>query len=247
MFQRRLQYFPSRQPVRLPVGERFDRLEAVELQTDDSLTVHAWYWPGTRPMTLVIFHGNGGDRSHRLDWMEQFHRLGLGVFIVDYRGYGGSEGSPTEEGLYRDAEASIRWLEERDSGKLVFVGESLGSGVAVEMALRHPPAALIIQSGFSSAVDVARSVYWFLPVGLLMSDRFDSIRKIGDVTAPLLQIHGEADSVVPVEFGRRLFDAAAEPKVWLGIPGGDHNDGIWMGDKGNVEAVDSFLREWVGG
>ena len=242
LFQRRLQYFPTRQAVRLPMGERYRGIEDVELQTADELRIHAWYWPGARPVTLVIFHGNGGDRSHRLDWMETLHGLGLGVFVLDYRGYGGSQGSPTETGLYTDAEVALDWLSDRSVGDLVYVGESLGSGVAVEMAVRRPPAALIIQSGFSSAVDVARSVYWFLPVRLLMSDPYDSIAKIDKLHVPLLQVHGESDSVVPVNFGKRLFEAAGGPKEWLGIPGADHNDALWRA-KGYREKLDDFLSK----
>ncbi len=112
LFQRSLLYFPT-QDVSTPTTGVFATLQDVQLTTTDGVSLKAWYWPGERPLTLVIFHGNGGDRSYRMDWMRRLHHLGYGVFIVDYRGYGDSEGSPTEEGLYRDGEASIAWRPRR--------------------------------------------------------------------------------------------------------------------------------------
>jgi fermentation-respiration switch protein FrsA (DUF1100 family) len=127
-----------------------------------------------------MFHGNAGHRGHRLDWIEDLHRLGYGVFALDYRGYGGSEGSPSEEGFYRDGEATLRWLGKQGIRDLVYFGESLGCAVAVEMARRYSPLALILQSGFSSALDVARNAYPYLPVRLLMGS-FDSKQKIAKI------------------------------------------------------------------
>jgi fermentation-respiration switch protein FrsA (DUF1100 family) len=245
LFQRKLQYFPDSSDVPRPRGDTYRDLEDPELITDDGLRLRAWYWPAKRPVTLVIFHGNAGHRGHRLGWIEWFHGMGLGVFLLDYRGYGGSEGFPTEEGLYRDGEAAWRWLAERDAGKLVYFGESLGCCVAVELARRHPPAALILQSGFSAAVDVARRVYPFLPVSLLMKDRYETRRRISEVTAPVLVIHGERDTIIPSDFGRALFDAAAGPKEWYLVPGADHNDLPWVGGQAYLERMDAFLRRFV--
>jgi fermentation-respiration switch protein FrsA (DUF1100 family) len=244
-FQRKLQYFPDPSGVPLPHDPKYSGIETVNLATTDGLSLYGWYWPGRLTATLVMFHGNAGHRGHRLDWIEDLHRLGYGVFALDYRGYGGSEGSPSEEGFYRDGEATLRWLEKQGIRDLVYFGESLGCGVAVEMAERHPPLALILQSGFSSALDVARNAYPYLPVRLLMKDRFDSKQKIAKILCPILFIHGERDSIVPLKLGRALYEAANEPKTWFPIPEADHNDLPWVGGKTYLEGIQGFLERQV--
>jgi fermentation-respiration switch protein FrsA (DUF1100 family) len=245
LIQRKLQYFPATSPVPLPRGKHYRDLEEFTVTTSDGVRLVGWYWQGQRPVTLLVFHGNGGHRGHRIEWLESMHSLGLGICVIDYRGYGGSDGSPSEEGLYRDAEAALGWLKSRQTGSIVYFGESLGSGVATELALRFPPAALILESAFTSAVDIGQKAYPFLPVRLLMKDRYESLRKIGKISAPLLMIHGEADSLVPVENGRTLFEAAAEPKEWYGVPAAGHNDLQWVGGKGYLERINQFLRQHV--
>jgi len=146
------------------------------------------------------------------------------VLLLDYRGYGGSGGAPTEEGLVDDAEAAARWLEGRGAGKVAYFGESLGCGVAVALAARRPPAALILQSGADSLVHVAQRAYPVFPIGLLMKDRFDAAAQIASVPAPLLSIHGTEDELIPMAFGRALFDAAPGPKEWYPVEGAGHND-----------------------
>jgi hypothetical protein len=244
-FQRKLQYFPEPGKVPLPRGEEFTSLESFEVTTSDNVRLQGWYWPGTRPVTLLVFHGNAGHRGYRLEWLKDLHGLGLGISIIDYRGYGGSEGSPTETGLYLDAEAALKWLEARGAGKIVYLGESLGCAVAVEMALRHPPQAMVLQSGFLSAADIAKSVYPFLPVGLLMKDRYDHSGKAGEVACAVLVLHGSADSLIPCRQGRALFEALPEPKEWLAIQGGGHNDLPWVGGKEYLERIDAFVRRRV--
>jgi fermentation-respiration switch protein FrsA (DUF1100 family) len=248
LFQRKLQYFPDPTSVPLPSASRYQGLETVNLATTDGLRLLAWYWPGTFTTTLVIFHGNAGHRGHRLDWIEDLHSLGYGVFILDYRGYGGSQGSPTEDGLYRDGEAALGWLEKQAVRDLVYLGESLGCGVVVELAKRRPPRALILQSSFSSALDVARNAYPYLPVRLLMKDRFDSKKKMAKILCPVLFIHGERDSIIPLKLGRALYDAANEPKRWFPIPGADHNDPPFVGGKTYLEGSRNScnIKAWAG-
>ncbi len=245
LFQRRLQYFPDPASVPLPHDPKYRGIETVNLTTTDGLRLFAWHWPGRSPVTLVIFHGNAGHRGHRLDWIEDLHSLGYGVFALDYRGYGGSEGSPTEEGLYRDGEAALLWLGKQGIHDLVYFGESLGCGVAVEMAKRQPPLGLILQSGFSSALDVARRVYPFLPVRLLMKDRFDLKKKMAKIFCPILFIHGERDSTIPMKLSRALYEAANNPKTWFPIPEADHNDLPWVGGKTYLDGIQVFLQQQV--
>ncbi|MYC81461.1 MAG: alpha/beta hydrolase [Acidobacteria bacterium] len=243
LFQRKLQYFPNADPVPLPQEQAFRGLQEVELETEDGKRLLSWYWPGDRPLTLVYFSGNGGNRADRLEWARDFHRLGFGLFLLEYRGYGGNPGTPSEAGLYRDAQAALDWLARDPGRKLAYLGESLGSGVAVEMATRAAPAGLIIQSGFSSAADVGQHRYPLLPVGLLMKDPFDSLPKIRGLGCPLLAIHGDRDRTVPLSLGRALFEAAPEPKEWLPVPGAAHNDVSGVGGQSYWRKIDDFLTE----
>jgi fermentation-respiration switch protein FrsA (DUF1100 family) len=251
VFQRRLLYFPDSSAVPLPSGREYAGLEEFSVTAADGTRLEGWYWPAsssdpTPDVDLLIFHGNGGHRGHRLEWMEMLRPLGCGICIVDYRGYGGSEGSPTEEGLYADAEAALAWLQARGPGKLVYFGESLGTGVAVELARRHPPTAMILQSGFSSAVEVGQAAFPFLPVKLFLRDRYDNLSKLPEVQAPVLVIHGDRDRVVPLRFGRRLFEATLEPKEWLEIPGADHNDLPWVATRDYLARLKDFLARHIG-
>ena len=246
LFQRKLQYFPNPDPVPLPRGEAFQGLREVTLPTKDGHRLQSWYWPGQKPLTLVYFPGNGGNRADRLEWARDFHRLGYGLLLLDYRGYGGNPGTPTETGLYRDARAAVNWLARDPNRKLAYLGESLGSGVAVEMATRATPAGLIIQSGFSSAADVGQHRYPLLPVGLLMKDPFDSMPKIRGLRCPLLSIHGDRDRTVPLSLGLALFEAAPEPKEWLPVPGAAHNDVSGVGGQSYWKKIDDFLNEVSG-
>jgi hypothetical protein len=242
LFQRKLQYFPDPADVPRPHDAKYHGIETVNLTTSDGLSLFAWHWPGHLPATLVIFHGNAGHRGHRLDWIRDLHGLGYGVFALDYRGYGGSEGSPTEEGFYRDGEAVLGWLGKQGIRDLVYFGESLGCAVAVEMAKRQPPFALILQSGFSSALDVAQKAYPYLPVRLLMKDRFDSKQKMAKIFCPALFIHGERDSIIPLKLGRALYKVANEPKTWFPIAEADHNDLPWVGGKTYLDGIQGFLQ-----
>lgn len=246
LFQRKLQYFPNPDPVPLPRGEEFQGLQEVELATEDGHRLHSWYWPGERPLTLVYFGGNGGNRADRLEWARLFHRLGYGLLLPDYRGYGGNPGTPTETGLYIDAQAAVDWLARESGRKLAYLGESLGSGVAVEMATRATPAGLIIQSGFSSAAAVGQHRYPLLPVGLLMKDPFDSMPKIRGLNCPLLSIHGDLDRTVPLSLGRALYDAAPQPKEWMPVRGAAHNDVSGVGGPSYWQKIDDFLNEVSG-
>jgi uncharacterized protein len=243
LFQRRLQYFPDSSPVTPPEGERFRNLQEVQLISADGVRLWAWHWPGRQAVaTLLVLHGNAGHRGHRLGWIEGLHGLGYGIFILDYRGYGGSAGAPTEEGLYQDAEAAVNWLKGQGKRQLVYTGESMGCGVAVELATRQPAAGLILQSGFSSAVDVAGKAYPYLPVRLLMKDKYDSASKMSKISCPVLVIHGERDSLIPTRLGRALYEAAREPKEWLAVPGAGHNDVPEVGGREYLRKIDEFLR-----
>ena len=237
--QRTLMYFPAGDlpPPPPPFTE-------VRLRTADGLDLVAWQAAGApgRPI-LVYFHGNGGNIAGRVFKVRPFIEAGYGVLLVSWRGYGGNPGSPSEEGLLTDGRAALDHLGAETP--LVLFGESLGGGVAVRLAAERRPAALILEAPFDSAVAVGAEHYWWLPVRLLMKDRFESIRWIGDVQAPLLIVHGERDGVVPAEHGRRLIEEATEPKQGVFLPRAGHND---LFDHGAAEIELEFLsRLGLGG
>jgi hypothetical protein len=222
-----LLFFPSKYPdgIWQPPGLAF---EDAWFTAADGVKLHGWFVPCENPRAVALFsHGNGGNLSHREDYYRALHRLGVAVLAFDYRGYGRSEGSPSEAGIMADARAARTWLAKRAGiaeNEIVLMGESLGGAVAVQLASEAPARALNLESTFSSAPDVAAFHYPWLPIKQLMRTRLDSASLIGKYHGPLLQVHGDADTIVPFALGQKLFAAANEPKQFVVIPGGDHND-----------------------
>lgn len=228
IFEESLIFFPSRYPEGNwePLGLKF---EDAWFRAPDGTQLHGWYVPQDRPLAVVLFcHGNGGNVSHRDDALRQLNkRARATVLAFDYRGYGRSHGTPHEAGVLSDARAARAWLAQRAGiaeNEIVVMGESLGGAVAVDLAARDGARALVLESTFSSLADVAAYHYRWIPVRLLMRTRFDSASIIGQFHGPLLQSHGTSDTIIPYRFGRRLFDAAQEPKRLLTFTGIDHND-----------------------
>jgi fermentation-respiration switch protein FrsA (DUF1100 family) len=221
--QRKLLYFPE--TVRTTPAELgFAAAQEVTLETADGERVIAWHVPPRANNAVVIyFHGNGGALRLRLDRFRAITADGTGLVALSYRGYGGSTGSPTENGLLADADAAYDFAIARyPAERLVLWGESLGTGVATTLAAKRKVGRLLLESPFTSAADVGASVYWYVPVRLLMKDQFRSDERIRQVKVPLLVIHGTLDRVVPISFGERLFALANEPKRMVRIPGGGH-------------------------
>ncbi len=228
-FQRSFLYLPDRQAYS-PGDVGLSGIEEITIPTPDGEQLQSWYLPAKigQP-TVLFFHGNGGSIAGRAERLAFYQARGFGALFVSYRGYGKSTGSPTETGLVNDSLASYDWLRQKNIAveNIVVVGESLGSGVAVRLAVERPIKALIIAAPFTSTVDVAKSVYWWLPVDLLMKDRFEIIKIIDQVKVPLLIIHGEKDEITDVDQGRKVFDKANQPKILQIIKGGTHN-GIFV-------------------
>jgi fermentation-respiration switch protein FrsA (DUF1100 family) len=199
----------------------------VTLQADDGVPLHGWFLPGRPGAPVLLFlHGNAGNISHRGETVAIFHRLGLQVFIIDYRGFGRSGGSPSEEGLYRDARAAWRYLTEVRGlapGDIVVFGRSLGGIVAAQLAAEMQPAGVILESSFSSAKDVARATFPLLSRLVLVRYRFDGEDAARRLRCPVLVLHSPDDEVIPYALGRRLFEAAPNPKRFAELRGG-HND-----------------------
>lgn len=223
--QAKLIYFPSRGYTSTPedVGLSF---EQVKLTTSDGVTIAAWYVPHPQAKaTILFFHGNAGNMSDRLFDLKQFNRAGYNMLMIDYRGYGESEGKPTEQGTYLDAQAAWNYLiEQRNESpeRLILFGRSLGGAVAIDLATRHSPAALIVESSFTSLVDIGKIHYPLLPVRWILRYRYDSINKVSQIARPKLFIHGREDRLIPFENGKTLFEAASQPKTFLETPG-EHN------------------------
>jgi fermentation-respiration switch protein FrsA (DUF1100 family) len=251
-FQSHLVYFPNVPSRALEATPESAGLgfESVEFAADDGVRLHGWFLPGPKDAraTLLFCHGNAGNISHRLDSLKIFHELGLAVFIFDYRGFGESAGTASEQGTYLDAEAAWRHLADERGippGEIVIFGRSLGAAVAARLATRHTPKALILESGFTSAPDLAADVYWMFPVRWLSRFRYSALDDLKQVRAPVLIVHSVEDEIIPVRHGRRLFQAANAPKRMLEIVG-DHNQGFLVSRRAYVDGIDAFLKAHPG-
>jgi fermentation-respiration switch protein FrsA (DUF1100 family) len=244
LFEKRFIYFPTRDHEVTPSALGLPHEDAW-LVAEDGVRIHGWYLPvrDARWVTLVS-HGNAGNISHRLDRALLLQgRVRSSVFLYDYRGYGASEGSPDEAGTYRDARAGYRYLVEQKHVRpdgLVLFGESLGSAVALELALERPAAALVLEAPFTSVPDVARTTL-LAPLAPFIRTRYDSLSRIPRLRMPLLVMQGDRDEVIPPALGRRLFDAAPAPKRYYAIPGAGHNDTYVVGGHGYWKALSDFL------
>ena len=244
--QRRLIYFPaSHVPAPGEIG--LAGVEPVTFATSDGLSLSGWFFAASGPsprVTVLVFNGNAGNRAYRGPLAAALQRRGLQVLLIDYRGYGGNPGAPSESGLAADARAARAYLAGRsdiDLSRLVYFGESLGTAVAVHLAVEHPPAALVLRSPFTSLVDVGRYHYPVLPVRLLLRDRFSAIDQIGRIHVPLLVIAGARDRIVPIDNSRRLYAAAMDPKALLVLPDADHNDDQLLAGDEMIEGIVRFL------
>ena len=218
--------------------------EDVELLTEDGVRLHGWFVPGENARgTLLFFHGNAGNISHRLDSIAIFNRMKLDVFIIDYRGYGQSEGRSNENGTYRDAEAAWHYLRETraiGADRIIVFGRSLGASIAAWLANRHQPAALIVESGFSSVPSMAQRLYPFLPVKWLSRFSYDTRQYVSGIACPLLVAHSRDDEIIPYAEGRLVFDAAPANKQFLEMRGG-HNDGFVVSGRAYTDGLARFI------
>jgi len=221
--------------------------ESVTFETMDEEDIHGWFIPHENARaTLLYFHGNAGNMSDRVESVKMLHDLKLNIFIIDYRGYGQSTGSPSESGTYRDARAAWKYLTETrniSAEEVVLYGRSLGGAVAIELATRVQPGAMLIGSTFTSARDMARKMFPYVPVGILMGISYNSEKRIAHVQIPTLITHSVDDDLIPFELGKRLFDAANEPKRFVELHGG-HNDNVFVSRDEYLSAIDSFIADY---
>lgn len=248
VIQGRLIYFPDRN-VHVTPQARGLAFETVRLHTADDVELDAWFVPAELPRGVLLFcHGNAGNISHRLESLAVFHDLGLSTLIFDYRGYGRSSGAPSEQGTYLDAAAAWHYLV-KDRGvapeQIILFGRSLGAAVAIWLATQHKPAALIVESGFTSVPELAAQLYPWLPMRWLARFRYNNLDRIARLDVPVLVVHSRDDEIIPYVHGRRLFDAARGQKQLLELRGG-HNDGFYVSGAEYFNGLDRFLSEVLG-
>jgi fermentation-respiration switch protein FrsA (DUF1100 family) len=240
-----LMYIPD--PARItPTEAGLERVREVEIKIGDGVTLVAWHAPATENQpTILYFHGNGANAANRAPKIETMRESGFGVFYLNNRGYGGSGGRPTEENNVADAIAAYDHLIELGvpARSIVAYGESLGSGQAVRLATKRSVAAVVLEAPLTSTVDVGRTTYFWLPLRLLITDKYDNERNIRSVTAPVLILHGEQDAVIPVQMGWRVYRAANEPKRIELFPHGAHDD---LFNHGAWDRTQSFLASLGG-
>lgn len=244
--QDRMVYFPSKTLAQLPSDIKLPYNE-VEIKTQDGVQLHGWMVgeEGSRDV-VIFFHGNGGNISYNLNFLTIFHRLGLKTFIFDYRGYGRSQGKPTEEGTYLDAEAAWNYLTETKgipNERIILFGHSLGGAIATHLAAKVKPRALILEATFTSAPDLGQGMYPFFPVRMLCKFQYNTRDLIREINTPVLVIHSPNDEIIPFRHGERLFQVANEPKRFLKILG-SHNDGFINCEEMYINGVRSFLSEY---
>ena len=226
-FQRQLIYHPDKN-IGPPAQYGLEGFSEYFITTADHISIQLWYRPAAPGFpTIVYYHGNAYHLGNRAGIYAALAGQGFGVMAVSYRGYGKSGGKPSEQGIYNDARAAIAFLTEQQHiplTQIMLYGESLGTGVAIQMATEYNVGALILQAAYTGVAARAAEIYFYVPVRLLIADRYHSLDKISKVKAPLLLFHGERDNVIPVAHGRAVFDAAASPKQSFFFPHGSHND-----------------------
>jgi fermentation-respiration switch protein FrsA (DUF1100 family) len=219
--------------------------EDVSITTGDGEKLHGWYVPAIRSRGVVLFfHGNAGNISHRLDSIEIFHQLGMDTLIIDYRGYGQSSGKPTEQGTYLDAEAAWNYLvDERGvaTNRIVVFGRSLGGAIGAWLGTQHTPAAMIIESSFTSGIDMARRLYPFLPARLITRLRYPVAEYASRLECPVLVVHSRDDEIIPFAMGQSIYAAVPQRKSFLELRG-DHNGGFYISRHDYLPGLDTFIK-----
>ncbi len=246
-FEWKMLYFPRAEIEATPALLDL-KFEDITFVTEDGVKLNGWWLPHPQARgTLLHCHGNAGNLGHRVELAQRLHQLGVNVFLFDYRGYGRSQGWPTEPGLARDARAAYEFVraqyDDAEQPPLLLHGQSLGGAVAARLALEKKVRGLILESAFTSVPDMARQMYPGLPLHRLVSARYDTLDSVARLTVPKLIAHSPDDEMIPFEMGRRLHERAAPPKQFVPLAGG-HNDGLWPADY--QQALRAFVAQTLG-
>ena len=240
-YQRSLLYHPSENNY---TSEKANfNYEEVYIPTSDGKKLKAWFHKKDlkQKKTMIFFHGNAGNLSNRIYKLNLIKDFDINFLIVAYRGFSGNEGKPTEEGLYQDARDTLKWLNKQnvEDEKIIIYGESLGTGVSTEVSQYKNYAGLILESPFTSMVDAGKHYYFYLPVSLLLKDRYETIKKLKNIKIPILVMHGENDKIVPFKMGKKVFSEANEPKYFYFPKDDDH---MMEYNENLLEALNKFLK-----
>ena len=248
LMQGRMIFYPVRKLTASPadIGLHY---ESVSLTASDGVKLHGWFVPAQAEKgALLFFHGNAGNISHRLESLKIFHDLGLSTLIIDYRGYGESQGTISEKGTYLDGEAGWDYLA-RVKGfppqEIIVFGRSLGGAIAAYIAGRKQPGGLILESVFTSVPDMGARMYPYMPVRLLSRYQYDTRKALQSVTCPVLVVHSHHDDIIPFKNGLQLYETARQPKRFLEIRG-DHNEGFYVSGKIYIDGLDEFVASTLG-
>lgn len=244
----RLIFFPEKVLEFIP-SQLETPYEDIFFRSQDGTILHGWFfpWPGAN-RTLIYFHGNAGNISHRIDKVKALRKIGLNIFLFDYREYGGSEGKASITGVKKDAYAAYQYIAKKEGvnpNHIILHGSSMGAALVAELATQEPVSAVILESAFPSLKEIAKVVYPLVP-STMVPDEFRAIDHVRALRAPLLVIHGMEDEIVPLKLGRKLWDAAPQPKRFYPLPGGHHNDLYMVGGERYLNEIEEFLRQ-VGG
>lgn len=246
LLQNKFLYFPEKKYFATPDDFGFP-YEEITFISQDKLKLCGWFIPAKNPKSILLFlHGNAGNISHRLESIRIFNQLGFNVFIFDYRGYGKSEGKPTEKGTYLDAQAAWDFLTNQKKYKpsqIIIFGRSLGGSIATYLASQNQPRLLIIESAFTSIDDLAKQIYPFLPIKFIKRLNYNTKKYIQQVNCPVLIIHSQDDEIIPFENGKKLFTLANEPKQFLEISG-DHNNGFILSLTQYMQGLNKFFEHY---
>jgi len=241
--QRYLQYYPIKKYTGDPKQNGVPVMEEIQLQAEDGQELYAWFAEPKEKegKIFIIYHGNAGTLAGRADKARQLIALGYGVYMCEYRGYGGIKGKITEENLYKDGRAAVKFLADKgyNISQLVLYGESIGSGIATQMAKEFNTKYMVLEGGFSSAMAVGRKVYPYLPVDLMLKDRYDNISKIKDIKVSLLMIHGKRDNIVDIDIAKELYEVANHPKEFIEFDNAGHVD---LFSHGAAKIIDGWLK-----
>ena len=246
-FEIRSIFYPERRIEFTPYSDGLD-YEDVFFMTKDGLKLNGWFMPARNPHSVVLyFHGNAGNISHRIEVAKFFNEKNFDFFIIDYRGFGMSQGHPFEKGTYLDALAAYEYLVKVKgipAEKIVIYGKSLGAAVAIDLANKIKAGALICESGFTSTADLARDIYKFIPLWLFVTQKYESLKKVDKINIPKLFIHSKNDEIIPFRHGERLFEKAQEPKEFYVMQGG-HNDAFYIYSDECMQRIENFLKKWI--
>ena len=243
-FQRNLLYHPLVDNYsKGKILEESIEIEKIKINTDDNIQLLAWFYNKNleKYKTVLFLHGNAGSLENRIYKLNHFKDMDVNFLIVAWRGFSGNKGKPTEIGLYTDAKSAISWLKSKGitDENIILYGESLGTGIAIEIAQNKNYAGIILESPYTSMVDLGKKYYPFFPIRLLLKDKFESFKKINNVKIPVLVMHGRSDNIVPFAMGKEIYELANEPKFFYFQEYGDH---MMSYDEKLLNTLKKFIR-----